>query len=97
MDKKFGLHLSGGLSTNLMIGNRVYNKNTRETLGETSGIRSTNFSTSFSLGMEYQLSPKFSLSMEPALKYYLNSINTDSHFNYKPYSIGLISGIRYKF
>lgn len=97
IDRKFGLHLSGGLSTNLMIGNRVYNKNTRETLGETSGIRSTNFSTSFSLGMEYQLSSKFSLSMEPAFKYYLNSINKDSNFNYKPYSIGLSSGIRYKF
>ncbi|WP_372643034.1 hypothetical protein [Ancylomarina sp.] len=97
LDKKFGLHLSGGLSTNLMIGNRVYNKNTRETLGETSGIRSSNFSTSFSLGLEYQLSSKFSLSMEPAFKYYLNSINKDSDFNYKPYSIGLSSGIRYKF
>jgi len=97
LDKKFGLHLSGGLSTNLMIGNRVYDKDTRETLGETTGIRSTNFSTSFSLGMEYQLSSKFSLSMEPSLKYYLNSINKDSNFNYKPYSIGLSSGIRYKF
>ncbi len=97
VDKKFGLHLSGGLSTNLMIGNRVYDKSTRETLGETSGIRSTNFSTSFSLGMEYQLSSKFSLSMEPSLKYYLNSINKDSNFNFKPYSIGLSSGIRYKF
>ena len=89
--------MSGGLSTNLMIGNRVYDKSTRETLGETSGIRSTNFSTSFSLGLEYKLNSKFSLSMEPAFKYYLNSINKDSDFNYKPYSIGLSSGIRYKF
>ncbi|RXQ94397.1 hypothetical protein EO244_08930 [Ancylomarina salipaludis] len=97
IDRKFGLHLNGGLSTNLMIGNRVYNKNTRETIGETDGIRTTNFSTSFSLGMEYQLNSKFSLSMEPSLKYYLNSINKDSDFNYKPYSIGLSSGIRYKF
>tara|TARA_R110001583_G_scaffold99175_3_gene244458 strand:+ start:7711 stop:9030 length:1320 start_codon:yes stop_codon:yes gene_type:complete len=97
IDKKFGLHMSGGLSTNLMIGNRVYDKSTRETLGETSGIRSTNFSTSFSLGLEYKLNSKFSLSMEPAFKYYLNSINKDSDFNYKPYSIGLSSGIRYKF
>ena len=97
IDKKFGLHLNGGLSTNLMIGNRVYNKSTRETIGETDGIRTTNFSTSFSLGMEYRLNSKFSLSMEPSLKYYLNSINKDSDFEYKPYSIGLSSGIRYKF
>jgi len=97
LDKKFGLHVSGGVSTNLMVGNRVYDKNSRETLGETTGIRTTNFSTSFSLGMEYQLNSKFSLSMEPSLKYYLNSINKDSNFNYKPYSIGLSSGIRYKF
>lgn len=97
MDKKFGLHMSGGVSTNFMIGNRVYDKSSRQTLGETSGIRSINFSTSFSLGLEYQLSSKFSLSMEPALKYYLNSINRDSGFNYKPYSIGLSSGVRYKF
>jgi len=97
IDNKFGMHISGGLSTNLMIGNRVYDKRTRETIGETSGIRSTNFSTSFSLGLEYQLNSKFSLSMEPAFKYYLNSINKDSNFNYKPYSIGLSSGIRYKF
>jgi hypothetical protein len=97
IDKKFGLHMSGGVSTNFMIGNRVYDKSSKQTLGETSGIRSTNFSTSFSLGMEYQLNSKFSLSLEPALKYYLNSINKDSDFNYKPYSIGLSSGIRYKF
>jgi len=96
-DKKFGLHVAGGVSTNLMVGNRVYDKSSRETLGETSGIRTTNFSTSLSLGMEYQLNSKFSLSMEPSLKYYLNSINKDSNFNYKPYSIGLSSGIRYKF
>ena len=97
VDKKFGLHLSGGFSTNLMIGNRVYDKSSKETLGETTGIRTTNFSTSFSLGLEYQLSSKFSLSMEPSLKYYLNSINKDASFNYKPYSIGINSGIRYKF
>lgn len=97
IDKKFGLHLSGGLSTNLMIGNRIYDKSSKRTLGETAGIRTTNFSTSFSLGMEYRLNSKFSLSMEPSVKYYLNSINKASNFNYKPYSIGLNSGIRYKF
>ena len=97
LDKKFGLHVSGGVSTNLMIGNRVYDKSTRQTLGETSGIRTTNFSTSFSLGMEYELNSKFSLSMEPSFKYYLNSINKDSSYDFKPYSIGLSSGIRYKF
>lgn len=97
IDKRFDLHMSGGLSTNLMVRNRVYDKNSKKTLGKTSGIRSTNFSTSFSLGLEYQLNSKFCLSMEPAFKYYLNSINKDSNYNYKPYSIGLSSGIRYKF
>lgn len=97
LDKKFGLQVSGGLSTNLMVGNRVYDKSSGRALGETSGIRTMNFSTSFSFGMEYQLNSKFSFSMEPSFKYYLNSINKDSDFNYKPYSIGLNSGIRYKF
>lgn len=97
IDEKIGLCINGGLSTNFMVGNKVYNKDTGEILGKTIGIRSTNFSTNFSLDIEYELNSKFSLSLEPSLKYYLNSINKDSDFNYKPYTLGFNSGILYKF
>ncbi len=97
IDKRVGLCVNGGLSTNLMVGNSVYDEKTGEILGETVGIRTTNFSTHFSLGVEYKLNAKFSLSLEPSLKYYLNSINKSPDFNYKPYLVGFNSGVRYNF
>jgi hypothetical protein len=96
--KRLGVYVSGGLGANWIIDNGVYRTSgSRQKIGEIDNLRTTNFSSLFGLGFEYNLSPKIQIGLEPSFKYYLNSINKSSEFNYKPYSIGIHTGIRYNF
>lgn len=98
LQKRVGVFVSGGLSANIIVGNGVYDQSKgNKKIGEIEGIRTTNFSSQFSFGLEYRLNSKFQIGLEPSFKYYLNSINTSSQYKYKPYSIGIFTGIRYDF
>lgn len=96
--KRLGVYLSGGIGANWIVENGVYRTSgSRQKIGEIENLRTTNFSSLFGLGFEYQLSPKVRIGLEPSFKYYLNSINKSGQFDYKPYSIGVHTGIRYNF
>ncbi|NOU58931.1 outer membrane beta-barrel protein [Marinifilum caeruleilacunae] len=96
--KRLGVYVSGGFGANWIIDNGVYRTSgSKQKIGEIDNLRTTNFSSLFGLGFEYNLSPKIQIGLEPSFKYYLNSINKSSEFNYKPYSIGIHTGIRYNF
>jgi hypothetical protein len=96
--KRLGVYVSGGFGANWLIDNGVYQTSgAKRKIGEIENLRTTNFSSLFGFGIEYQLSPKIQIGLEPSFKYYLNSINKSSEFNYKPYSIGVHTGIRYNF
>ena len=98
VQKRVGMFVSGGLSANLIVGNGVYDQSEgNRKIGEIDGIRTTNFSSQFSFGLEYRLNRKLQIGIEPSMKYYLNSINKSSQYQYKPYSIGIFTGIRYDF
>jgi len=98
IQKRVGMFVSGGLSANMIVGNGVYDQSKgNKKIGEIEGIRTTNFSSQFSFGLEYRLNAKLQIGLEPSFKYYLNSINTSSQYQYKPYSIGIFTGIRYEF
>ena len=66
-------------------------------IGSTEGVNMFSVSSSLGMGMEYKVSGKLSLNLEPTFRYYMNSFNnvTGSHFH--PYSFGIFSGISYKF
>ncbi|WP_421919912.1 hypothetical protein [Marinifilum sp.] len=96
--KRLGVYLNGGLGANWIIDNGVYRSSrSKQKIGKIDNLRTTNFSSLFGLGFEYKLSSKIHIGLEPSFKYYLNSINKSSQFNYKPYSIGIQTGIRYNF
>lgn len=98
LQKRVGMFVSGGLSANLIVGNGVYDQSEgNRKIGEIDGIRTTNFSSQFSFGLEYRLNRKLQIGIEPSMKYYLNSINKSSQYQYKPYSIGIFTGIKYDF
>lgn len=98
IQKRVGLFVTGGVSANWLLSNGVYDtSNGRRKVGEIDNLRTTNFSSHFGLGLEYRLSSKFHLGLEPSFKYYINSLSKDGNFNYKPYSIGVQTGIRYNF
>jgi len=99
IDKRVDLNILGGLSTNFMVKNEAYAnyQGSKIHIGETNGLKTINYSSTLGLGLEYDLTEKISLSLEPAFKYYINSINRSENMNTHPYSIGIFTGLSYIF
>ncbi|MCZ4317846.1 outer membrane beta-barrel protein [Aequorivita viscosa] len=98
IDSRFGINVIGGLST-LFLGNNeisVKADNFNSVLGEANNLSSVSFSTNVGLGVDYKLSKKFTFNIEPMFKYQLNPY-TDSAVNFKPYYLGVYSGLSFKF
>ncbi|MGO3182505.1 MAG: hypothetical protein ACTIJ9_06695 [Aequorivita sp.] len=98
VDSKIGVNLIGGLST-LFLGNNdisVKSDNFTSVLGEANNLSSVSFSTNVGLGLDYKLSKKFTFNIEPMFKYQLNPY-TDSSVNFKPYYLGVYSGLSFRF
>lgn len=97
-DNRFGMNLIGGMST-LFLGNNelvVNDGDFRTVLGEANNLNSISFTTNIGLGFNYQLSKKLKFNIEPMFKYQLNPY-TDSSIAFKPYYLGVYSGLSFKF
>ena len=66
-------------------------------VGKTDGLNLLTVSSLFGMGMEYNLSQKLSLNIEPTFRYYLNPFNDLTGSRAHPYSFGVFSGVAYKF
>jgi hypothetical protein len=98
LDKKFGMNLIGGFSTFFLNENEIYaDINGSSTLiGEANNINSTSFSANLGLGLDYSLSKQWNINLEPQFKYQINTFNNTSG-NYRPYFIGVYTGLSFKF
>ena len=97
-DSAFGLDVIGGVST-LLLGNNevsVTAGNYNEVLGSANNLSSLSFATNIGLGLHYKMSSKFRLNVEPMFKYQLNPY-TDSSVSFKPYYLGVYTGLSFKF
>jgi len=97
-DSAFGLDVIGGVST-LLLGNNevsVTAGNYNEVLGSANNLSSLSFATNIGLGLHYKMSSKFMLNIEPMFKYQLNPY-TDSSVSFKPYYLGVYTGLSFKF
>jgi hypothetical protein len=97
-DSAFGLDVIGGIST-LLLGNNevsVTAGNYNEVLGSANNLSSLSFATNIGLGLHYKMSSKFRLNIEPMFKYQLNPY-TDSSVSFKPYYLGVYTGLSFKF
>ena len=99
VDKTIGINLIGGLSYNMLVHNSVYTtlKGNKYSIGDTKGLNPLSLSSSFGMGMEYNISGNFSLNLEPTFRYYLNPFNVTTGSYIHPYSFGIFSGVSYKF
>ncbi|MBZ0327786.1 MAG: outer membrane beta-barrel protein [Altibacter sp.] len=98
VNNKFGINLIGGFST-LFLGNNevsVQAGDFNDTLGEANNLSSVSFTTNVGLGFDYKISKKFTFNIEPMFKYQLNPY-TDSSVDFKPYYVGIYSGLSFKF
>ena len=80
-------------------GNDVFIKNDGgdSYVGKTKDMSRLNYSAGFGFGMGYRLTDKLQLNIEPQLKYYLRSLNNNPDVKFKPYSIGIYTGVSYRF
>jgi hypothetical protein len=99
IDRRLGFHFLGGFSSNFMVGNAAYYQESgmRESIGTTANLRPVNYSSVVGLGMDYSISKRFHVNLEPTFRYYLNSINTGSLIKSYPYTIGIFTGLLYTF
>lgn len=99
IDRRMGFNILGGMSTNLLVGSDAYlmDEGNKEKIGKTADLRSVNYSGTVGMGMDYALSSRFNLNLEPYFKYYLNSINQSSAIRSRPYGFGVFTGISFVF
>jgi len=98
-DRKFGINLLGGLSTNILMGNKATITTGNETfnLGSTGSVRDVNYMGNVGVGFDYELGKNLLFTVEPQFKYFLNSINENSNnlISNRPYMLGMFTGIKF--
>lgn len=98
IDNKFGVNLIGGLSTLFLNENEVSVKSSMmsASLGKATNLNDIHFSTNIGVGFRYRFWKSFEANFEPMFKYQINTFNKDAG-NFKPYFIGLYSGVSFNF
>lgn len=98
-DSRLDVEWVGGVSSNLTVGNNVYmeSNNNRERVGTTDDISTFSFAGTTGIGLAYSLGKNLSLSVEPRFTYYLSSINHGGDVNFRPWRLGVYTGLSYEF
>ncbi len=96
--KKITINVIGGFSSFFLNKNEVYaeTNNNKIYLGKGNNLNNISFSSNIGVGFSYHLSKKIAFNMEPTFKYQLNSFTNDSG-NFKPYILGIYTGLSFKF
>ncbi|MBC8883584.1 outer membrane beta-barrel protein [Flavobacterium piscinae] len=98
LNKKFGIDVIGGFSTLLLNNNNlmVVSDGFSAELGKANNLNSVHFSTNVGLGFRYRFWKSFQANFEPTFKYQLNTFSRNDG-GFRPYFIGLYSGVSYRF
>lgn len=98
VDRKLGVHLIGGVSSLFLVANSVTleSNGSATEMGEANNLNPMNFSTNVGFGVHYDVTPRFQLNLEPVFKYQLNTFSGAAG-TFNPYSVGVYSGLSFKF
>jgi hypothetical protein len=98
LDKKIGVDFVGGMSTLFLNKNNVslISNGMDIEIGEASNLNKVHFSSNVGVSFKYSFLNSFDINFNPMFKYQHNTY-TDNSGNFKPYFIGLYSGLSYKF
>jgi hypothetical protein len=99
INRKIDVELVGGVNAGLVVGNNAYidNEYGVQNIGKTSDISTVNVSGTVGVGLNYALGKNLSVAVEPRLNYYLNSINRNPEVDFRPYRVGVYTGLYYEF
>lgn len=98
IDRKFGIDIIGGFSTLFLNENRVslLSSGLELNIGEANNLRSIHYSTNIGLGFKYNFWKTFQANFDPIFKYQINTFSSDDG-NFKPFIMGLYTGVSYSF
>lgn len=98
VNNKFKVNVLGGMSALFLTDNMVtvQNDNQRLELGEDGNFNEFNQSANFGLGISYDFTSKLGVFIEPTFKYQLSTLRNNVA-DFKPYTIGVQSGVALKF
>lgn len=99
LDRKVGVELMGGVNAGVVVGNNAYfdNEYGMQNIGRTRDISKVNILSTIGVGVNYALNKNISIAVEPRLNYYLNSINQSHDVDFRPYRVGIYTGLYYEF
>lgn len=96
--KKLSTHIVTGFSSLFLTTNKlsVESGNFSEFLGEANNLNSMNFSGNLGIDFDYYFDKHWTLNINPMIKTQLSTFSENTS-DFKPYSIGVYSGITYSF
>jgi hypothetical protein len=96
-DDDLGINIIGGFSTLLLNKNEIYVETSDFTnkVGEASNLNSLNFSGNLGVELEYKVYKNVNFNLVPMFKIQTHTLNNTNAF--KPYSVGLYSGLNLRF
>lgn len=98
-NNKLGINVIGGFSSFFLNNNKIYSETengTKTYFGKANNINKISYSANFGLGLNYHISKKIDLNLEPMFKYQINTFNKSSG-DFKPFFIGVYTGFAIKF
>ncbi|MEZ0007371.1 hypothetical protein ABH942_002752 [Flavobacterium sp. 28YEA47A] len=98
LDDKFGISLIGGMSTLFLNENSlsVVSPGMSTSIGKATNLNDVSFTSNIGIGFKYKFWKSFEANVEPKLKYQINTFSENAG-GFKPYFIGLYSGVSFNF
>jgi len=95
---KLGVNAIGGFSALFLNTNEIFSTldGNSTLIGKATNINNLSYSANLGLGFNYKVSNNININLEPMFKYQLNTFRNTSG-NFKPYFIGVYSGLSFKF
>ena len=99
IDSKVDIGITGGICSGFLVGNKAALSGNGDWAGtgETSNMRNIVYSTEVGLELGYEITNRITLSVEPRLRHYINSLSTSKSANYKPNQMEIVTGLTYSF
>tara|TARA_R110001632_G_scaffold176500_3_gene296242 strand:- start:861 stop:2387 length:1527 start_codon:yes stop_codon:yes gene_type:complete len=97
-DKRLGVEVIGGVSTLFVNDNEIAIESggLRTPIGASSSLNDVSFTTNVGVGLNYKVTESVLINLEPSLKYQLNAFD-NSAGDFKPYYVGIYTGVSYRF
>lgn len=96
--QKLGINVIGGFSTLFLNKNEVYVETDvfSSNIGKANNLNSVNFSGNFGLDLDYKINKRLYFNVAPMIKIHTSTFSKNAD-NFKPYTLGVYTGLNYKF